>query len=132
LGSGLYAWSDCPAAAEERLDPGGGGRPCGPDRIQRMLNRIDWDADEVLDDVRQYVVDNLGDPDAVLGVAAAGLDRGRPLAPPARSAPGRTARVRSAGHERLRDRRLAHQGSERGLTPSLRRSTAHGRAASIT
>ncbi|MET7855547.1 IS701 family transposase, partial [Streptomyces avermitilis] len=23
----------------------------GPDRIQRMLNRIEWDAEEVLDDV---------------------------------------------------------------------------------
>lgn len=28
----------------------------GPDRIQRMLNRIEWDADEVLDDVRRYAV----------------------------------------------------------------------------
>jgi hypothetical protein len=25
----------------------------GPDRIQRLLNRIDWDADGVLDDVRR-------------------------------------------------------------------------------
>jgi len=33
----------------------------GPDRIQRMLNRIKWDAEEVLDDVRRYVVDHLGD-----------------------------------------------------------------------
>ncbi|MEU9388263.1 IS701 family transposase, partial [Streptomyces sp. NPDC048279] len=38
----------------------------GPDRIQRMLNRIEWDADEVLDDVRRYVVDHLGDREAVL------------------------------------------------------------------
>ncbi|WP_439944273.1 IS701 family transposase [Streptomyces sp. BBFR115] len=45
----------------------------GPDRIQRMLNRIDWDADEVLDDVRQYVVDNLGGPDAVLVVDDTGF-----------------------------------------------------------
>ncbi len=45
----------------------------GPGRIQRMLNRIEWDADEVLDDVRQYVVDNLGDPDAVLVVDDAGF-----------------------------------------------------------
>jgi SRSO17 transposase len=28
----------------------------GPDRIQRLLNRIEWDADEVLDDVRDYSV----------------------------------------------------------------------------
>lgn len=57
----------------------------GPDRIQRMLNRIEWDADEVLDDVRRYVVDNLGDRDAVLmvddtgflkrGVRSAGVQR---------------------------------------------------------
>lgn len=37
----------------------------GPDRIHRMLNRIEWDADEVLDDVRQHVAGNLGDPGAV-------------------------------------------------------------------
>ncbi|MEV5463656.1 IS701 family transposase, partial [Streptomyces cellulosae] len=45
----------------------------GPDRIHRMLNRIEWDADEVLDDVRQYVVDNLGDPEAVLVVDDTGF-----------------------------------------------------------
>lgn len=38
----------------------------GPDRIQRLLNRIDWDADEVLEDLRDYVVEHLGDPEAVL------------------------------------------------------------------
>lgn len=45
----------------------------GPDRIQRMLNRIEWDADEVLDDVRRYVVDNLGDREAVLIVDDTGF-----------------------------------------------------------
>jgi SRSO17 transposase len=45
----------------------------GPDRIQRMLNRIDWDADEVLDDVRQYVVDHFGDRHAVLIVDDTGF-----------------------------------------------------------
>ncbi|MDT0439515.1 MULTISPECIES: IS701 family transposase [Streptomyces] len=39
-----------------------------PDRIHRLLNRIEWDADGVLDDVRGYVVDHLGDRDAVLVV----------------------------------------------------------------
>ncbi|BCM64854.1 hypothetical protein EASAB2608_00188 [Streptomyces sp. EAS-AB2608] len=34
----------------------------GPDRIHRMLNRIEWDADEVLDDVRKYVVDTSATP----------------------------------------------------------------------
>ena len=56
-----------------------------PDRIHRLLNRIDWDADEVLDDVRDYVVEHLGDRDAVLiiddtgflkkGVRSAGVQR---------------------------------------------------------
>ena len=57
----------------------------GPDRIHRLLNRIEWDADEVLDDVRDYVVEHLGDPDAVLivddtgflkkGIRSAGVQR---------------------------------------------------------
>ncbi|WP_395297261.1 IS701 family transposase [Kitasatospora hibisci] len=57
----------------------------GPDRIQRLLNRIDWDADGVLDDVREYVVEHLGDPGGVLivddtgflkkGVRSAGVQR---------------------------------------------------------
>lgn len=45
----------------------------GPDRIHRLLNRIDWDADEVLDDVREYVVEHLGDRDAVLIVDDTGF-----------------------------------------------------------
>ncbi|MFD0567840.1 IS701 family transposase [Kitasatospora saccharophila] len=57
----------------------------GPDRIQRLLNRIDWDADRVLDDVREYVVEHLADPCGVLivddtgflkkGVQSAGVQR---------------------------------------------------------
>ena len=56
-----------------------------PDRIHRLLNRIEWEADEVLDDVRDYVVENLGDPEAVLivddtgflkkGIRSAGVQR---------------------------------------------------------
>ncbi|AYG78271.1 hypothetical protein DWB77_00378 [Streptomyces hundungensis] len=45
----------------------------GPDRIQRMLNRIDWNADEVLNDVREYVVENLADHRAVLMVGDIGF-----------------------------------------------------------
>ncbi|GAA4995219.1 IS701 family transposase [Yinghuangia aomiensis] len=45
----------------------------GPDRIHRLLNRIDWDADAVLDDVRGYVVEHLGDPEAVLIVDDTGF-----------------------------------------------------------
>ncbi len=46
---------------------------CGPDRIQRLLNRIDWDPDGVLDDVREYVVEHLADPEGVLIVDDTGF-----------------------------------------------------------
>jgi SRSO17 transposase len=37
-----------------------------PHRMQRLLSEAVWDADKVRGDVRGYVVDELGDPDAVL------------------------------------------------------------------
>jgi SRSO17 transposase len=37
-----------------------------PHGMQRLLGEAVWDADEVRDDVRGYVVDALGDPDGVL------------------------------------------------------------------
>jgi SRSO17 transposase len=39
-----------------------------PDGIQRLLNNALWDADAVGDDLREYVVEHLGDQDAVLVV----------------------------------------------------------------
>ncbi|MEE1766705.1 transposase, partial [Streptomyces sp. JV185] len=57
----------------------------GPARMHRLLHRWDWDADEVLNDVRDYVVEHLGDPGEVLivddtgflknGVRSAGVQR---------------------------------------------------------
>ena len=38
----------------------------GPDGMQRLLRRADWDVDGVRDDVRDYVVEQLGDRDGVL------------------------------------------------------------------
>ena len=35
-----------------------------PDGMQRLLRTADWDVDGVRDDVRGYVLDGLGDPDA--------------------------------------------------------------------
>ena len=56
-----------------------------PDRMQRLLNKARWNADEVRDDLRAYVVENLGRPDGVLivdetgfvkkGVRSAGVQR---------------------------------------------------------
>jgi SRSO17 transposase len=37
-----------------------------PDGMQDYLSRMRWDADAVRDDLRAYVVERLGDPDAVL------------------------------------------------------------------
>src|SRR5919109_1365791 len=43
--------------------------------VYRMLNRIEWDAGEVRDDVRDYVVEYLGDHEAVLVVDDTGFLR---------------------------------------------------------
>ena len=56
-----------------------------PDGMQHLLAAARWDADAVRDDLRGYVVERLGDPDAVLvvdetgdikkGSASAGVQR---------------------------------------------------------
>ena len=56
-----------------------------PDGMQRLLRWADWDIDGVRDDVRDYVVEQLGQPDGVLvlddtgfvkkGVRSAGVQR---------------------------------------------------------
>ena len=43
-----------------------------PDALQHLLSRAVWDADAVRDDLRGYVVEHLGDPDAVLVVDETG------------------------------------------------------------
>jgi SRSO17 transposase len=37
-----------------------------PDGLQHLLSRAKWDADAVRDDLRDYVIDAFGDPDAIL------------------------------------------------------------------
>src|SRR3954468_8518910 len=37
-----------------------------PDGVQDFVSRMHWDADAVRDDLPAYVVEHLGDPDAVL------------------------------------------------------------------
>jgi SRSO17 transposase len=56
-----------------------------PDGMQRLLRRADWDVDGVRDDIREYVVEQLGEPDGVLiaddtgflkkGIRSAGVQR---------------------------------------------------------
>src|SRR5215211_8295699 len=48
-----------------------------PDGVQDFLSRMRWDADAVRDDLRAYVAEHLGDPDAVLVLDETGfLEKG--------------------------------------------------------
>lgn len=65
-----------------------------PDGMQRLLAYADWDADAVRDDVRDYVVEHLGDPDAVLVVDETGfLKKGTKSAGVARQYSGTAGRI---------------------------------------
>jgi SRSO17 transposase len=44
----------------------------GSDILHRLLSRAVWDTDGVHDDLRDHVVEHLGDPAAVLGVDETG------------------------------------------------------------
>ena len=44
-----------------------------PDGVQRLLSTYIWDTDLVRDDLRNYVVEHLGDPDGVLVVDETGF-----------------------------------------------------------
>ena len=44
-----------------------------PDGMQRLLNQAGWDVDAVRDELRSYVVEHLGDPQAVLVVDETGF-----------------------------------------------------------
>ena len=44
-----------------------------PDGVQRLLATYPWDADGVGDDLREYVAEHLGDPEAVLAVEKGGF-----------------------------------------------------------
>src|SRR3712207_4049603 len=44
-----------------------------PDGVQDFLSRMRWDADAVRDDLRAYVVEHLGDPEAVLVLEETGF-----------------------------------------------------------
>jgi len=44
-----------------------------PDGMQRLLNTAHWDADQVRDDLQQYILTRLADPEAVLVVDETGF-----------------------------------------------------------
>ncbi len=65
-----------------------------PDAMQRLLNHADWNADAVRDDLRDYVVEHLGDERAVLVVDETGfLKKGTKSAGVARQYSGTAGRI---------------------------------------
>ncbi len=65
-----------------------------PDGVQRLLNAARWDADGVRDDLQRYVVEHLGDADAVLVVDETGfLKKGTKSAGVARQYSGTAGRI---------------------------------------
>ena len=76
-------WQLAEAAGERR-----------PDGMQRLLATADWDADAVRDDLRAYVVEQLGDPDGVLVVDETGfLKKGEKSAGVQRQYSGTAGRI---------------------------------------
>jgi SRSO17 transposase len=73
---------------------------CGhasPDRMQHLLSRAKWDADGVRDDLRAYVVDHLGDDDAILIVDETGdLKKGTHTVGTQRQYTGTAGRIENA------------------------------------
>jgi SRSO17 transposase len=68
-----------------------------PDGMQRLLNGAGWDADGVRDDLRDYVVEHLGDPDAVLVLDETGfVKKGTRSAGVARQYTGTAGRIENA------------------------------------
>src|SRR6266540_1282475 len=65
-----------------------------PYRMQALLGRSRWDADQLRDEVRAYVVDALGDPDGVLIVDETGfVKKGEHSAGVARQYSGTAGRI---------------------------------------
>lgn len=65
-----------------------------PDGVQRLLRTARWDADAVRDDLRAYVVERLGDPNAVLIIDETGfLKKGTKSVGVARQYSGTAGRI---------------------------------------
>ena len=68
-----------------------------PDGVQRLLRTAQWDAEAVRDDLRHYVVEHLGDPEAVLVIDETGfLKKGTKSAGVARQYSGTAGRIENS------------------------------------
>jgi hypothetical protein len=81
---------NCWTIAEHAGDP-------SPDGMQHLLSRAVWDEDAVRDDVRAYVIEHLGGPDAVLVIDETGdLKKGTATVGVQRQYTGTAGRVENA------------------------------------
>jgi SRSO17 transposase len=81
---------NCWTIAEHAGDP-------NPDGMQHLLARAVWDQDKVRDDLRDYVVEHLGDPEAVLVVDETGdLKKGTATVGVKRQYTGTAGRIENA------------------------------------
>jgi SRSO17 transposase len=81
---------NCWTIAEHAGDP-------NPDGMQHLLARAVWDEDKVRDDLRDYVVEHLGDPEAVLVVDETGdLKKGTATVGIKRQYTGTAGRIENA------------------------------------
>ena len=81
---------NCWTIAEHAGDP-------NPDGMQHLLARAVWDHDAVRDDLRAYVVEHLGDPEAVLVVDETGdLKKGTATVGVQRQYTGTAGRIENA------------------------------------
>jgi SRSO17 transposase len=81
---------NCWTIAEHAGDP-------SPDGMQHLLARAVWDHDAVRDDVRAYLVEHLGDPEAVLVVDETGdLKKGTGTVGVKRQYTGTAGRIENA------------------------------------
>ena len=85
-GRRVHPWTAQQRGAQERLAAGRAGRrgdpgEAIPDGMQRLLSRARWDVDGVRDDLRDHVVEHLGEPGGVLVVEETGFVKKGPSRP---------------------------------------------------
>jgi SRSO17 transposase len=81
---------NCWTIAEHAGDP-------NPDGMQHLLGRAVWDHDKLRDDIRDYVIDHLGDPGAVLVIDGTGdLKKGTTTVGTQRQYTGTAGRIENA------------------------------------
>ena len=121
---------NCWTIAEHAGDP-------NPDGMQHLLARAVWDHDAVRDDVRAYVVEHLGDPEAVLVADETGdLKKGAGTVGVKRQYTGTAGRIENAqastGSAQIAVRARARDLPETTPHATSRRPTPRSSAGSFT